>query len=175
MAREIDAVLFLLNKLIYRDEKTIDLDNPDTKKELERIKVHAATGVAFAGLETGKAYLSLVDVSHIPFEELETKEMSNREILLAVRFAYREFALNLHQKCAEKAVNFKTASFAISGMTERAKEIMRIVWWCDGEIKRILEWMQRHGTGDEPEEGTVLSGGVGASEEMALIDHVLHY
>lgn len=79
-----------------------------------------------------------------------TSAITDKEIYLAGLYAYRNYALNMHDEYSKKAINFKTISFAVSGLTERAKEIQRIVWWCDGEIKSVLDKMtSAYGTASE--------------------------
>ena len=65
-------------------------------------------------------------------------DLTEKEKLLCGLYAYRAFAMQEHHKLTSKAVNFKTINFAVTGLTERAKEAMRIVWWCDTEINRLL-------------------------------------
>lgn len=65
-------------------------------------------------------------------------EISDKELYIAGLYAYRNYALKEHDTMRRKAINFKTISFAVSGLTERAKETMRIVWWCDTEIQKVL-------------------------------------
>jgi hypothetical protein len=66
-------------------------------------------------------------------------DLNEKQKFLCGLYAYRTFALQEHHKLTSKAVNFKTINFAVTGLTERAKEAMRIVWWCDNEIERILK------------------------------------
>lgn len=61
-----------------------------------------------------------------------------KEVYLAGLYAYRNFAMQTHDELKRSAINFKTISFAVSGLTERAKEVMRSVWWCDEEIRKTL-------------------------------------
>jgi hypothetical protein len=65
--------------------------------------------------------------------------MTTKEIYLAGLYSYRNYFLGIHQDMDEKAVNFKTINFAVTGLTERAKEAMRIVWWCDTQINNTLD------------------------------------
>lgn len=64
--------------------------------------------------------------------------ITDKELYLAGLFAYRNYSVNNHDDVTGKAINFKTISFAVSGLTERAKEMMRIVYWCEKEIARTL-------------------------------------
>lgn len=68
--------------------------------------------------------------------------ITDKELYIAGLFAYKNYAVKQHDELTGKALNFKTISFAVSGLTERAKEAMRIVWWCDNEIARVLNFMQ---------------------------------
>lgn len=65
-------------------------------------------------------------------------DLTEKQKFLCGLYAYRAFSLQEHHKLTAKAVNFKTINFAVTGLTERAKEAMRIVWWCDNEIAKIL-------------------------------------
>lgn len=65
-------------------------------------------------------------------------DITDKELYLAGLYAYRNYATKTHDEATKRATNFKTISFAISGATERAKEFMRIVWWCDNEIKATI-------------------------------------
>ncbi len=69
-------------------------------------------------------------------------EISDKEIYLASLYAYRNYAVKEHDTMRMKAINFKTISFAVTGLTERAKATMRIVWWCDQELERVLADLQ---------------------------------
>lgn len=68
--------------------------------------------------------------------------ITDKELYLAGLYAYRNYAIKQHDELTGKALNFKTISFAVTGLTERAKEAMRIVWWCDTEINKVLKSMQ---------------------------------
>ncbi|MGE6227628.1 hypothetical protein [Paenibacillus chitinolyticus] len=65
-------------------------------------------------------------------------DLTTKEIYLCGLFAFRNFAFQDHHGLTQKAVNFKTINFAVTGLTERAKEAMRIVWWLDNEIAKTL-------------------------------------
>lgn len=66
------------------------------------------------------------------------EDLNEKELYLCGLYAFRTYAMQEHSKYANKAVNFKTINFAVSGLTERAKECMRIVWWVDSAISGFL-------------------------------------
>jgi len=111
------------------------------------------------GVITASIPLNTDFVISLELDELENiiggsiePSLTDKQILLCGIYAYRIFAFQQHEMYATKAVNFKTINFAVSGLTERAKEMMRIVWWCDNEIERILN--------------ELLSSPMGNAEEM---------
>ena len=65
--------------------------------------------------------------------------LTAKEIYLCGLYAFRNYMIKEHHKLAVKAVNFKTLTFAVTGLTERSKEIMRIVWHSDNLIKATLD------------------------------------
>jgi hypothetical protein len=65
-----------------------------------------------------------------------TPDMTQNEIHLTGLCALKAFASGLHWNYTSKAQNLKTMTFALAGATERAKEMGRIVEWCEKEIKR---------------------------------------
>lgn len=69
-------------------------------------------------------------------------DITDKELYLAGLYAYKNYAVKQHDELTGKALNFKTISFAVTGLTERAKEAMRIVWWTDNEIKSTLNFLQ---------------------------------
>lgn len=65
-------------------------------------------------------------------------DITEKELYLAGLYAYRNYAVKQHDQLTGKALNFKTISFAVTGLTERAKEAMQIVKWADKEITSVL-------------------------------------
>lgn len=88
------------------------------------------------------------------------EDLTGKEIYLVGVMAYRNYLLDMHETVTTKAINFKTISFAITGLTERAKEVMRSIWWCDREIQAILQQLgvpigalnEMRGSSYEPEQ-----------------------
>ena len=170
MSDSLLAVEKIVQHLVNRDDKDKKFFNVVPLSSL-----YITMGVAQAGIALGKEFLKIADCySEQELSDIPCREMSNREIILASRYAYREFAINTHDIFTRKAVNFKSNSFSIAGMTERAKEEQRIIWWCDGEIKYLLELFAKLGEEDEMgnAEGAMVGGHV---QEMQIIDHVLRY
>lgn len=170
MSSSLLAIEKIIQHLVNRNDKD--------RKFFEGVPLsplYITMGVSHAGIALGKQFITLAEAYDAKdLEEVDCADMTNREIILASRYAYREYALNTHEIYTSKAVNFKSNSFSISGMTERAKEAMRIVWWCDIEIKALLEQFKL--LGEEDENGNATGAVVGGMvEEMQLIDHVLHY
>lgn len=99
---------------------------------------HAKLGVIQASLAISREYNFITQNEEVYIDV----DLSNKEIYICGLYAYRNFALQEHHKMTEKAINFKTISFALTGMTERAKEYMRIIWWCDSEIARTLGFLR---------------------------------
>lgn len=99
--------------------------------------------------KTGVIQASIILQKDFEFDETDpqniliTSPITSKEVYLAGLYAYRSYALKEHDKLRAKAINFKTISFAVTGMSERAKSTMRIVWWCDNEIAKIVNVLVR--------------------------------
>jgi hypothetical protein len=93
-------------------------------------------------IQAGIALKKDFTVEEISGEYYITSDITGKEIYLAGIYAYRNYATQEHDTMRLKAMNFKTISFAVTGLTERAKETMRIVWWCDNEIERVLNSLE---------------------------------
>jgi len=105
---------------------------------------HAKFGVTQASISLGKDFPVTITITE-DADGTETvtgeigADLSDKEVLLCGLYAYRSYAMQEHHSLTQKAVNFKTINFAVSGLTERAKEAMRIVWWLDTEIAKVLQ------------------------------------
>jgi hypothetical protein len=105
---------------------------------------HAKLGVIQAGIALVKDFPVTSTVGYDDNgEQIEVvtieADLNQMEIYICGLYAFRNYAMQEHHTLTQKAVNFKTINFAVTGLTERAKEMMRIVWWCDTEIGRVLE------------------------------------
>lgn len=104
---------------------------------------HAKFGVTQASIALGTDYpVTITETTEPDGSKSYSGEigvdLSSKEILLCGLYAFRNYAMQEHSSLTQKAVNFKTINFAVTGLTERAKEAMRIVWWCDNEIEKVL-------------------------------------
>lgn len=103
----------------------------------------AEVGVTQASIALSVDFNIIYEIKNVDGQDVEvakevTENLTPKEIYLCGLYAYRNYALAEHDKATAKAVNFKTINFAVSGLTEKAKEAMRIVWWCDNEIASTL-------------------------------------
>ncbi|MBU5669654.1 hypothetical protein KQI68_07345 [Peptoniphilus sp. MSJ-1] len=171
MAKELIAIRTILDRLVA-DEESEELK--PAFKNLKTTNSFVIMGVAQAGSNIRKNFINLSDSisPDLELESIECKKMSNRELILASRYAYRELVLSVHHSYAKKAVNFSINTLSVKGLTERAKEIMRIVWWCDTQIKEILADIKSN---PEDENGNYLSSFSGYVEEMKLINDTIRY
>lgn len=99
--------------------------------DVEEIDGESDSGVG----DNMEDFLSIIGYSVSP-------DMTERETYLAGLYATRNFLFSEHEELTRKAVNFKTINFAVHGLTERAKEYMRMVWWIDNEIKHVVNQIQ---------------------------------
>lgn len=171
MANELIAIRTILDRLVADEESEV------LGTAFKNIKVtdsFVITGVAEAGTAIKKNFINLADAmsADVNLEAIECKPMSNREIILASRYAYRQLALSVHHTFAKKAVNFTINNLSVKGLTERAKEIMRIVWWCDGQIKELVNDILQN---PEDENGMYSSGFSGSVVEMKIIGDTVIY
>ena len=111
---------------------------------------YCVVGTIQAGLALNKSFDVIdVDTGNVDedgnpiLEKVIDSDISSQEIYLAGLYAYRNYALQEHDEMRRKAINFKTISFSVTGLTERAKETMRIVWWCDEEITNVLNQLRK--------------------------------
>lgn len=98
---------------------------------VEEANMFVKTGILHTGLKLNREYQ--VDDENI------ISEISQNEFTMISLFAYRALAIKTHDTLMRKAINFKTIAFQVSGLTERAKETMRVVWWLDGEIEKCYK------------------------------------
>lgn len=141
MSNSLLAIRQILFNYIHEDEKIFG--------EIDSLDGYVLQGTSYAGVLIGRTYFSLADnLIGKKVEEIDTPKLGNLEIRLASVCAYREFALNFHHTLTKKATNFKSNKFSVAGMTERAKEAMRIVWWCDTQISSLIDSIQKHGIPD---------------------------
>lgn len=171
MAKELIAIRTILDRLVADEE------SEELRPAFRNVKVtdsFVIMGVAEAGTAIKKNFISLSDSisSETKLEEVECKPMSNREIILASRYAYRQLALSVHHTFTKKAVNFSINNLSVKGLTERAKEIMRIVWWCDTQISNIVKDILQN---PEDEDGNYTSGFTGSVVEMKIIGDTVIY
>jgi hypothetical protein len=68
-------------------------------------------------------------------------DLTNKEVYLCGLYSFRNYAYQDHSRLMEKAVNFKTINFAVTGLSERAKEAMRIIQRMDDQIESTLNAM----------------------------------
>lgn len=171
MANELIAIRTILDRLVA-DEESEELGQ--AFKNVKVTNSFVVMGVAEAGTAIKKNFISLADSisPDLDLGNIECSRMSNREIILASRYAYRQLALSVHHTFAKKAVNFSINNLSVKGLTERAKEIMRIVWWCDGQIKDIVNDILQN---PEDEDGNYSSGFSGSVVEMKIIGDTVRY
>ena len=171
MANELIAIRTILDRLVA-DEESKELGQ--AFKNAKVTNSFVVMGVAEAGTAIKKNFISLADSINpdLDIEDIECARMSNREIILASRYAYRQLALSVHHTFTKKAVNFSINNLSVKGLTERAKEIMRIVWWCDGQIKDIVNDILQN---PEDEDGNYSSGFSGSVVEMKIIGDTVKY
>lgn len=170
MARELLAVKYILDRLVA-DEESEDLREAFKNEMVTNSFV--VFGVAEAGTKIRKNFLSITDAYDKRLDGIDCKPMTNREIILASRCAYRTLALSVHHTFSKKAINFSTNSFSVRGMTERPKEIMRIVWWCDTQINDLVKDILNN---PEDENGEFLAGASGGNVvEMQIINDTVSY
>ncbi len=171
MANELIAIRTILDRLVA-DEESKELGQ--AFKNAKVTNSFVVMGVAEAGTAIKKNFISLADSINpdLDIENIECARMSNREIILASRYAYRQLALSVHHTFTKKAVNFSINNLSVKGLTERAKEIMRIVWWCDGQIKDIVNDILQN---PEDEDGNYSSGFSGSVVEMKIIGDTVQY
>lgn len=171
MANELIAIRTILDRLVA-DEESEELK--PAFKNIKTTNSFVVVGVAEAGSIIKKNFLSLADAisPDINLENITCQRMTNREIILASRFAYRQLALSVHHTFTKKAVNFSINNLSVKGLTERAKEIMRIVWWCDTQIKDIVKDIMQN---PEDENGNYASSFAGSVVEMRIIGDTVKY
>lgn len=171
MANELIAIRTILDRLVA-DEESEELGQ--AFKNVKVTNSFVVMGVAEAGTAIKKNFISLADSisPDLDLGSIECSRMSNREIILASRYAYRQLALSVHHTFTKKAVNFSINNLSVKGLTERAKEIMRIVWWCDGQIKDITNDILRN---PEDENGNYSSSFSGSVVEMKIIGDTVRY
>lgn len=171
MANELIAIRTILDRLVA-DEESEELGQ--AFKNVKVTNSFVVMGVAEAGTAIKKNFISLADSisPELDLGSIECSRMSNREIILASRYAYRQLALSVHHTFSKKAVNFSINNLSVKGLTERAKEIMRIVWWCDGQIKDIVNDILQN---PEDEDGNYSSGFSGSVVEMKIIGDTVKY
>lgn len=99
---------------------------------------HASLGVTQASIMIGENWDVTIDRTVTPPTGLINADLTTKQTYLCGLYAFRNYISQEHHKLMQKAVNFKTINFAVTGLTERAKEAMRIIWWTDGEIERVL-------------------------------------
>lgn len=171
MANELIAIRTILDRLVA-DEESEELGQ--AFKNVKVTNSFVVMGVAEAGTAIKKNFISLADSisPDLDLGSIECSRMSNREIILASRYAYRQLALSVHHTFSKKAVNFSINNLSVKGLTERAKEIMRIVWWCDTQIKDIVKDILQN---PEDENGNYSSGFSGSVVEMKIIGDTVRY
>ena len=168
MSKSLIAVRRMLFNYI-REEREVFGD------EHKKLNEYVLQGVSNAGPVLGRTYFSLADYlgeENVAIEDIETPKMGNSEIKLSALCSYLEFALNFHHTLTKKATNFKSRSFSISGTTERAKEAMRIVWWIEGQIDKILEHIDNVGI---PDADPPIEGVAGLTGEVSQIRFENHH
>lgn len=142
MATSLETVKRILGNYVKSDKEVFG-------ERVENLDEYVLQGTSYAGVVLGKTYFSLVDcMGEVDLESIETPKMGNAEVRLAALCSYLDFALNFHHNLTVKATNFKSKSLSISGATEKAKEAMRIVWWIEGQIKQLLDLIDRVGIPD---------------------------
>lgn len=106
---------------------------------------HTRNGVIQTGVHLDKDFKFIeIEKSDGTFEPAIDADLSSSEIFLAGICSARSYFFQEHHNITQKAVNFKTINFQVSGLTERAKEMMRMVWWCDNQIESVLKKLRRH-------------------------------
>ena len=171
MSKELNVIKNILDRLAADEESEILKTAFKNQSITNSFVVY---GVCEAGGLLKKNFLNLVDTLGVEddLESIECKKMTNREILLASRCAYRELALSVHHTLTKKAVNFSINNLAVRGLTERAKEIMRIVWWCDSQIEKILKDIKLN---PEDDDGNYLKSQSGEVVEIKVINNSMRY
>lgn len=123
------------------------VDVIETLKSVEHLYANDSIPIKHAKMGVTQASIALdTDWTVTLTRDVDGKEiggdidalLSAKQVYLAGLYAFRNFAFQDHHGLMQKAVNFKTINFAVTGLTERAKEAMRIVWWMDNEIARTL-------------------------------------
>lgn len=171
MANELIAIRTILDRLVA-DEESEELGT--AFRNVKTTNSFVVMGVAEAGTAIKKNFISLADSisPDLDLDGMTCGKMTNREIILASRYAYRQLALSVHHTFAKKAVNFTINNLSVKGLTERAKEIMRIVWWCDTQIKDIVKDILEN---PEDEDGNYTSSFAGSVVEMKIIGDTIKY
>ncbi|WP_336786949.1 hypothetical protein [Paenibacillus sp. MMO-177] len=109
----------------------------ETLKSVEVTYANADVPIKHAKLGVTQASIAL-DVDWNVSDTEISADLTTKQVYLCGLYAFRNFAFQDHHGLTQKAVNFKTINFAVTGLTERAKEAMRIVWWLDTEIAKTL-------------------------------------
>lgn len=105
---------------------------------------HARNGVIQAGVHLDRDFKFVdIDKGDGTLEPAIDADLSTSELFLTGLCTARSYFFQEHHNITQKAVNFKTINFQVSGLTERAKEMMRMVWWCDNQIESVLKKLQR--------------------------------
>lgn len=105
---------------------------------------HTRNGIIQTGVHLDRDFtFTEVDKGDGTLEPAIAENLTSSEIFLAGLCSARSYFFQEHHNITQKAVNFKTINFQVSGLTERAKEMMRMVWWCDNQIESVLKKLQR--------------------------------
>lgn len=65
-------------------------------------------------------------------------ELSDKVIYLSGLYGFLSYITKEHHELSRKAVDFRTINFAVSGLSDRAKEIMKIIYHTKSEIEKTL-------------------------------------
>lgn len=162
MAQELIAIRNILDRLLANEES--DVLEPAFKNEAIA-NSFVIYGVMDAGTKLRKNFINIVDTIGLEddIEAISCKPMTNREILLASRCALREAIHSVHYSYTKKGISFTINNLSIKGMGERNKEIMRIIWWCDTQIKEIVDDIMQN---PEDDDGNFIMAKLGTVIEM---------
>lgn len=65
-------------------------------------------------------------------------KLSDKVIYLSGLYGFLSFITKEHHELSRKAVDFRTINFAVQGLSDRAKEIMKIIYHIKSEIDKTL-------------------------------------
>lgn len=105
---------------------------------------YVIVGLAGMSIDIHKDYL-LDEINRVVDPSLTTKE-----VYLAGLYALRAYSIQYTADMNEKAIGFRTISFAVTGMIDRVKAAQKVTEWCEAEIARALpSFMSPSGSAEE--------------------------